>query len=268
MPLVRIGPLPARSARAWLGSATETVGRLAAAPDLGVPPEIVDAFNGYLELWAAAAEHDPFEWSGDVDPAQARELGAYWFHVAALARQAPGGNGLKLPPPEAEPFFHALVEAIASASAVADVDHFTEKFEEVVPAFSPPPRPAEETPPAPPISVLVVDDTADIRTLLRFTFQHDPRFSVLGEAKDGQEAIDACGSACPDVVLLDLQMPGVDGLTALPVIKERCPASKVVIYSAHFDQALREQAVSLGATDVLSKSTAMRELTAKLLQLV
>lgn len=273
MPPVQIGPLPASSARAWLGSAVETIGLLSSTPELGVPPEIVAAFNGYLEQWRAAAEQDPFVWTGDVDPAQARELGAYWFHVAALAREASAASGIKLPPPEAEPFFHALVEAIAHASSVADVDHFTEKFEEVVPPFSPPPVPAEprsptapETPP--PISLVLVDDTADIRTLLRFTFQLDPRFRVVGEAADGQEAIEVCVAACPNIVLLDITMPVMDGMSALPEIVARCPDSKVVIFSAHFDGVVCDEAMAKGATAVLSKSISMRELAAELLRVV
>lgn len=80
--------------------------------------------------------------------------------------------------------------------------------------------------------VMLVDDDPDIRLMLSMRLSADERFVVVSEARDGQEAINLAEDACPDMIILDLNMPVLDGIHTLPLIKRVCPAAKVVIFSA------------------------------------
>ena len=80
-----------------------------------------------------------------------------------------------------------------------------------------------------PIKVLLVDDSESIRALLRYSFGADPRFEVVGEAYDGRSAMRALEVEKPDVVVLDLMMPVMDGFHALPQITMGAPETKILI---------------------------------------
>ena len=80
--------------------------------------------------------------------------------------------------------------------------------------------------------VLVVDDEPDIRLLIRLLLRNDKRFTVVGEACDGESAIEMAAAHKPDFVLLDIAMPGVNGWAALPQIRESVPGCRVVMCSA------------------------------------
>jgi DNA-binding NarL/FixJ family response regulator len=96
-----------------------------------------------------------------------------------------------------------------------------------------------------PATVLLVDDEEDLRTLIRIGLQRSGEFDVVAEAADGREAIELADRHRPDVVLLDLMMPDVDGREALPQIISRSPSSMVVVLSAL--QARQEAAPSIAA---------------------
>lgn len=95
------------------------------------------------------------------------------------------------------------------------------------------------------LRVLIVDDDDDIRMMLRTVMTADARFEIAGEAEDGVAAVDLCRRLVPDAVLLDVQMPHMDGIQALRTIVEQMPEVHVVIFSS--DPARRDDAVSLGA---------------------
>lgn len=78
--------------------------------------------------------------------------------------------------------------------------------------------------------VLIVDDEPDIRLVVRI-FATSIGHDIVGEAADGREAIEMARVHQPDVIVLDVMMPGMTGLEALPEIREACPDSTVVIYS-------------------------------------
>jgi CheY-like chemotaxis protein len=80
--------------------------------------------------------------------------------------------------------------------------------------------------------VLLADDVPEIRQLIRLTLELDGRFEVVGEASDGAEAIAIASSQCPDVVILDVSMPVMDGIQAIPEILRRCPETKIIVLSA------------------------------------
>lgn len=106
------------------------------------------------------------------------------------------------------------------------------------------------------IRVLIVDDSALIRQMLTRALSMDPRIEIVGSAKDGVEAIQKARQLSPDIVTLDIQMPELDGLEALPHIRKHTRA-RVVMLSAIDDPETTYKALSLGAVDFLAKPSAM-----------
>jgi DNA-binding NarL/FixJ family response regulator len=87
-------------------------------------------------------------------------------------------------------------------------------------------------------TVVVVDDVADIRWLLRAALDADGRFEVVGEAGDGREGVAVVELTRPDVAVIDLQMPRMDGLEAAAEIAHLSPETRVVIFSAVSEAAV------------------------------
>lgn len=104
------------------------------------------------------------------------------------------------------------------------------------------------------VRVAIVDDTADVRMLLRMAFGLDPRFSVVGEGSNGQEAVSLAAAEQPDLMILDRQMPVMDGVEAIPEIRTTSPRTAIVLYTAGADATTYEAAISAGALDVLDKA--------------
>jgi DNA-binding NarL/FixJ family response regulator len=104
------------------------------------------------------------------------------------------------------------------------------------------------------ICVLVCDDSDAFRALLRYTLQEDLGIEVVGEAADGMAAIDAAERLQPDVVLLDLTMPILDGMDAIPVMLERAPAARVVALSGWGADRMQQAALDQGAIAYVEKS--------------
>jgi CheY-like chemotaxis protein len=248
---VTIGPVASASVRAWANAARETLAIVRARDDLGVTPDVLSAFDAYVETWAEVGEAiDPFVWTGEIDSEMLRRLAAQWARLVTLARTDPA-SGLRPGPPEGEEFYNALTIGILEASAIDDREGFSAKFEEVVPPFAfdaPVPRRTGAR------RVLLVDDNDDIRLLMRLAIERDPRLEVCGEAAHGAAAVAACDGRCPDAVLLDLMMPVMDGWTALPLLKERCPDTDVVVFSAAAAPDVRARALSMGAAAVFGKT--------------
>jgi DNA-binding NarL/FixJ family response regulator len=108
--------------------------------------------------------------------------------------------------------------------------------------------------------VLLADDQREVRTSLRRFFEKDGRFEVISEVEDGGEAVAVAARELPDVVVLDLAMPKVNGLEALPRIREAVPLAKIVVLSSmvHFDETAAK-AISLGASAAFDKYTPPRK---------
>lgn len=117
-----------------------------------------------------------------------------------------------------------------------------------------------------PIRVLLADDTASVRTLLRGTLEASRAFEVVGEAGDGAEAVEMAEALQPDMVLLDLAMPVLGGMEAIPQIRSRAPGARVVVVSGYTPERMGSQAVEVGAAAFLEKQQRPRELVASLLQ--
>ena len=104
-------------------------------------------------------------------------------------------------------------------------------------------------------SILIVDDVADMRFLLRVALERDERWRIAGEAADGREAVDAAAAEQPDVVLLDLEMPWMSGAECLPLVRRAAPDAKVIIWTVEPEGRRAQSAIDLGAIAVLDKAS-------------
>jgi NarL family two-component system response regulator LiaR len=110
-----------------------------------------------------------------------------------------------------------------------------------------------------PARVLIVDDHNVVRQGLHFLLQHEPDIDVVGDCADGASAVRAVERLVPSVVLLDLQMPGMDGIATLREIKARSPATQVIVLTSHQGDDLVFDAVRAGATSYLLKTAGVEE---------
>ena len=112
-----------------------------------------------------------------------------------------------------------------------------------------------------PITVYLVDDLTMIRAGFKSLLAADPRFQVLGDSGDPRAAVDAIGKLRPEVVLLDISMPGLSGIDAIALIREVHPKSKVIMLTHHEGESFVAQALSAGADGYLSKDSERAELS-------
>lgn len=105
------------------------------------------------------------------------------------------------------------------------------------------------------IRVLIADDHQIVREGLRLILETDAGIEVVGEAADGYEAVELCEDHAPDVVLMDLRMPGMDGLTAMEHLRKDQPGVAVVILTTYNEDELMLQGLRAGARGYLLKDT-------------
>jgi DNA-binding NarL/FixJ family response regulator len=111
------------------------------------------------------------------------------------------------------------------------------------------------------IRLLLVDDQDLIRRGLRALLKSDPGLEVVGEAANGQDAIAQVAALTPDVVLMDVRMPVMDGVAATQAIGQQFPAIKILILTTFDDREYVTQALRCGASGYLLKDTPFDELT-------
>jgi NarL family two-component system response regulator LiaR len=111
-----------------------------------------------------------------------------------------------------------------------------------------------------PVTVLIADDHGVVRQGLRMFLGLDPDLEVIGEASDGAEAIRMAHALTPDVVLMDLLMPGTDGITATERIRAQTPATEVLALTSVLEDASVVAAVQAGAIGYLLKDTKAEQL--------
>ena len=110
------------------------------------------------------------------------------------------------------------------------------------------------------IGLLIVDDHPVVRDGLRGMFAGDERFEVLGEAADGNEALAVARAVRPDVVLMDLRMPGMDGVTTIRALREQGFEARVLVLTTYDTDSDVLPAIKAGATGYLLKDTPREEL--------
>lgn len=111
------------------------------------------------------------------------------------------------------------------------------------------------------VRVLIVDDIAETRENIRRMLQFDPNIEVAGIARTGREAIDQANQQKPDVIIMDINMPDMDGISATQEIKRKQPFIQVVILSVQSDPSYMRRAMLAGARDFLTKPPMIDELT-------
>ena len=117
-----------------------------------------------------------------------------------------------------------------------------------------------------PVRVLIADDQSPVRQDLRALLPLIGEIEIAGEAADGEEAIAQAAALQPDVVLMDLDMPIVDGREATRQIKARQPACRVIALTIHTDAASRQAAEQAGADDFVEKGTPLSYLLQAILR--
>jgi len=109
-------------------------------------------------------------------------------------------------------------------------------------------------------SVVIVDDDPQFRAVLSRLLEREPEFRIVDEAGDGEASVRSVRETAPDVVLMDIRMPGIDGLEATRRIKTERPMTKIVILTSFAEEAYRRAASESGADAFLVKKMLTREL--------
>jgi DNA-binding NarL/FixJ family response regulator len=104
-----------------------------------------------------------------------------------------------------------------------------------------------------PFRVFLCDDVAEIRLLMRYALEEEPDLHICGEAADGLEGVRGIAATQPDVVLLDLSMPGLDGLEVIGRVRDVAPQSGIIVFSGFAAERMSVVALALGADRYLEK---------------
>ena len=118
----------------------------------------------------------------------------------------------------------------------------------------------------PTLSVYVCDNYGALRDLIRFSLEDDARIQVIGEAEDAITCVRELPQLRPDVLILDLRMPGVTGLEAVPDIRTASPDTRIVVYSQHIDERTESELDEAGVEAWLRKDEDLSELRATVLK--
>ncbi len=112
-----------------------------------------------------------------------------------------------------------------------------------------------------PISVVLCDDAAEVRAALHDVLDPDPSIVIVGEADDGRRCLQLVGQLDPDIVVIDLLMPEMDGFEAIPALVRQAPRTQIVAISGLGGDGMRETVIRLGADRYLEKESAPDQLT-------
>ncbi len=118
------------------------------------------------------------------------------------------------------------------------------------------------------IKLLLVDDQSIVRQGLRMRLLMEPDIVVVGEAGSGEQAIELAHVLTPDIVLMDVEMPGMDGITATDALRATTTRSAIVMMSIHDDAQTRARAQAAGAAAFVTKSGILEELLATVRHIV
>ena len=110
------------------------------------------------------------------------------------------------------------------------------------------------------IRLLIADDHALVRSGLRSMLQREPGIEIVGEARNGREAVELCCSLRPDLVLMDVRMPEMDGLEATRAVKRELPETGVLMVTMHENRDYMLEATKAGAAGYVLKDASRNEL--------
>jgi DNA-binding NarL/FixJ family response regulator len=112
------------------------------------------------------------------------------------------------------------------------------------------------------ISVLVVDDHGVMRDALQYLLESQDDMQVIASAKDGQDAVEQAKVNCPDIIVMDISMPRMDGFEATRQIHEHCPETRIVMLTINNSEEHIRKAIKSGASGYVLKEAAGKELVA------
>jgi len=110
------------------------------------------------------------------------------------------------------------------------------------------------------IKILFADDHAIVRDGLRLLFKSEPQFTIVGEASNGVEALELIAKHKPDVAVLDISMPKLNGIEAAKIIKDKYPGTKVLILTIHENEEYIQQMILAGADGYVVKNAEKKEI--------
>jgi DNA-binding NarL/FixJ family response regulator len=116
------------------------------------------------------------------------------------------------------------------------------------------------------VRIFVCDDVAELRHMIRADLEMHPGFEVVGEAGDGLAGVRGIATTRPDVVLLDLSMPGLDGLEVIPMIHVESPGTRIVVFSGFAMDPVGRRALALKASRYVSKTESMEALRSAIVE--
>jgi DNA-binding NarL/FixJ family response regulator len=109
-------------------------------------------------------------------------------------------------------------------------------------------------------TILIVDDFAPWRAEVRHILADRPEWQIVGEACDGPEAVQKATEFQPDIIVLDITMPGLNGIEAARLIRQKSPKSAIVFLTQNNDQDVRDAALAVGSAEYVLKVDASRDL--------
>lgn len=116
------------------------------------------------------------------------------------------------------------------------------------------------------ITIVIIDDHTLIRQTWSFVLNSHPRFSVIAESGNAEEGIELCKELRPDVVMMDINLPGINGLDAVPMIRKFAPASKIIGVSMHSQPAYAKRMIQNGASGYITKNSSRQEMLDALIE--
>jgi DNA-binding NarL/FixJ family response regulator len=118
------------------------------------------------------------------------------------------------------------------------------------------------------ITIVLVEDNATLRFILKDLLENEPDFSIVDVVATGTSALKAVRTLYPNVVILDIRLPDINGLDMIPLVKQRSPETQIIIHSLHDEQAYRRKALNNGAADFILKSDSIDALKAAIRSVV
>jgi len=117
-----------------------------------------------------------------------------------------------------------------------------------------------------PLKILIADDHGLMLEAIKLALENESDFEIVAEAESGSQILPLINQTGPDLVLLDLLMPGIDGITCIKLLRKRCPWVRTIVLSAHDSHEVVEAALEAGADAFIRKSVDPAELAAALRQ--
>lgn len=116
------------------------------------------------------------------------------------------------------------------------------------------------------ITILITDDHALLRESWSFILNNDLRFKVIGECSTGEEAVEAARQLRPDVVIMDINLPGISGMEAASIIRKNSPGTRILCVSMHTQPAYARKMIQHGALGYVTKTSSSEEMIHALLE--